>query len=156
MRYKKNKSLFLLGLLSFSIFGLTSCKYMEDFVLTIKVDDKAKEEGQDFIVTVSLLNQAYEDITISYYYSPFVPHIERFEYPYPPTEELLGEPNELFIADGDTYTETWNIGSYGYLDENEVKRSLTKGRHNLYFTTVIIFDEKQVNVKSNTVKLRVV
>lgn len=152
---KKNR-LFTVGLSFFLIFGVTSCKYMEDFVLTIKVDNKTKEEGQDFVVTVSLLNQAYEDITISYYYSPFVPHIERFEYPYPPTEELLGEPNELFIADGDTYTETWNIGSYGYLDENEVKRSLTKGRHDLYFTTVIIFDEKQVTVKSNTVKLRVI
>ncbi|OQA78484.1 MAG: hypothetical protein BWY30_00679 [Tenericutes bacterium ADurb.Bin239] len=152
----KKSGLFILLLSCFSLFNVTSCKYMEDFVLTIKVDNKRKEEGQDFVVMVSLLNQAYEDITISYYYSPFVPHIERFEYPYPSTEELLGEPNELFIADGDTYTETWNIGSYGYLDENEVKKSLTKGRHDLYFTTTIIFDEKHVTVKSNTVKLRVV
>ena len=48
------------------------------FCINYQVDDKAKEEGQDFIVTVSLLNQAYEDITISYYYSPLLPHIERF------------------------------------------------------------------------------
>jgi hypothetical protein len=126
---------------------------MADFVLTISVVDNTKKYGEDFVVYASLKNQSGKDISISYYYSPVTPFIENWQYPHPPFG-MSPEPDVITIKNNESFHETWDIGAYGYTNPiTEEKSSLPIGTHELKFRALIIIEQSETIIWSNTIKL---
>ena len=114
-----------------------------NFALTISVEKTTLQQGESVSTTVQLKNQSGKDCEISFYITPFFPHIPCWEYPVA-MFEVPEFPEVYIIKSNDSFLDSWTFGD-----------DLKKGMHELKFKASFFFDNQKVIIWSNTVVLTV-